>query len=103
MNQGLSSAISWSRRFLSLPTLFCLAVCVYVVFSGEHTVSQSIAYNREIDSLKAVLEANRDTMLLYKELNGRLGTDPNLMEQVVREQYGMKKPGEDVFKFEVTK
>ncbi len=38
-------------------------------------------------------------MLYYRELNRRLASDPVLMEQVVREQYGMKKAGEDVYVF----
>lgn len=60
---------------------------------------QSIEHQRTIDSLRCDLEANRDTMLYYRELNRRLASDPTLMEQVVREQYGMKKASEDVYVF----
>lgn len=60
---------------------------------------QSIEHQCTIDSLRAELEANRDTMLYYRELNRRLASDPALMEQVVREQYGMKKATEDVYVF----
>lgn len=83
-------------------TIVCILALVYIVFAGENTVIRSIEYDRTIDSLRAELDANRDTMLYYKDLNRRLSTDRNLMEQVVREQYGMKRHGEDVFIFEQT-
>lgn len=99
MNPRLSSAIHWCRRFLSPVTIVSLLVLGYIIFSGENTVFRSIDYDRTIDSLRAELEANRDTMLYYRDLNSRLATDHELMEQVVREQYGMKRSSEDVFIF----
>lgn len=99
MNQRLSSTWQWLRRFLSPWTLLCLAVVAFILFSGDNSVMQSIEHQCTIDSLRAELEANRDTMLYYRELNRRLASDPALMEQVVREQYGMKKATEDVYVF----
>ena len=99
MNPKLSSAWSWISRFLSPMTLVCLIVVAYIVFAGENTVFNSIEYDRTIDSLRSEPEANRDTMLYYRDLNRSLSTDRHLMEQVVREQYGMKRADEDVYKF----
>lgn len=95
----LHSLWHWARRFLSPTTLLCFGVLGYVIFAGENTVFRSIDYDRTIDSLRCELEANRDTMLYYRGLNSRLASDRNLMEQVVREQYGMKRANEDVFIF----
>lgn len=102
MNAKASSLLSWLRRFMSPATLVCLLVLGYIIFSGENTVFRSIEYDRTIDSLRAELEANRDTMLYYRDLNRRLASDRDLMEQVVREQYGMKRTSEDVFIFNET-
>ena len=102
MKANFDSLRAWARRFLSPMTLICLLALGYIVFSGENTVFRSIDYDRTIDSLRAELEANRDTMLYYKDLNRRLASDPSLMEQVVREQYGMKRASEDVFIFNDT-
>lgn len=99
MNTRLSSFVSWSKRFLSPTTVVCLCVVAYIAFTGDNTVFRGIDYDKQIDSLECVLAANRDTMLYYRSLNNRLSTDPALMEQVVREQYGMKRPSEDVFIF----
>ena len=91
MNPKLSSAWSWISRFMSPMTLVSLIVVAYIVFAGENTVFNSIEYNRTIDSLRSEFEANRDTMLYYRRSSThRLSTDKHLMEQVVREQYGMK-------------
>ena len=102
MNAKIGSMLSWLRRFMSPATLVCFVVLGYIIFSGENTVFRSIEYDRTIDSLRAELEANRDTMLFYRDLNRRLASDHDLMEQVVREQYGMKRASEDVFIFNET-
>ena len=84
---------------MSVSTLVCLCVVAYIVFSGENTVFTSIDYDRQIDSLRAELQAHTDTMLYYRDLNNRLSSDRELMERVVREQYGMKRATEDVYIF----
>ncbi|MBP3537115.1 MAG: septum formation initiator family protein [Muribaculaceae bacterium] len=103
MNKGVSSSISWLKRYLSLPTLLCIGALCYIIFSGDSTVFRTIDYDHQIDSLKAELAAQRDTMEYYRDLNRRLSSDPELMEQVVREQYGMKRATEDVYIFQPEK
>ena len=88
---------SWVRRYLAIPTAIGLAVIVYVCVFGEKSVVQRFAYQRMIDSLEICLKSQRDSLAYYKDLNRRLSTDPELMEQVVREQYNMKRPHEDVY------
>lgn len=90
------------RRFMPVTTIACILLVAYIIFAGDNTVFNSIDYDRTIDSLRAELEANRDTMLYYRDLNRRLRSDRDLMEQVVREQYGMKRASEDVFIFTET-
>lgn len=99
MNPKFVSFGKWAQRFLSPVTLVCLLLLGYIVFAGENTVFNSIDYDRTIDSLRQELAANRDTMLYYRGLNRRLASDPDLIEQVEREQYGMKRAGEDVYIF----
>lgn len=97
MNPKLSSALAWARRYLSLTTLVVIGALFYIVLSGESAVVDTIAYERKIDSLEVLIEAERDTLLYYQSLNQRLNSDPELMETVVREQYGMKRATEDVY------
>lgn len=100
MNARLSVLVQWCRRYLSPWTLGCLAVVAFVVCYGDNSMFDSIDQDRTVDSLRRELAAVRDSTAHYRELNSRICTDPELMEQVVREQYGMKRPHEDVYTFE---
>lgn len=88
---------SWLRRYLSIPTVACILFMLYVFLFGEASVVQRVEYQRVIDSLDRRLEQQYDTLRYYTDLNKRLSTDPELMEQVVREQYNMNRPNEDVY------
>lgn len=88
---------SWARRYLAIPTILGLALVVYIAFFGEKSVTQRFAYQETIDSLQNCLARQQDSLEYYRDLNRRLSTDPQLMEQVVREQYNMKRAHEDVY------
>lgn len=92
-----SGAKSWFRRYLSIPTVLGLALIVYIAFFGEKSVTQRVAYQQVIDSLQVCLAQQQDSLAYYRDLNRRLTTDPALMEQVVREQYNMKRAHEDIY------
>lgn len=88
---------SWLRRYMAVPTLAAVAIFIYIIFFGEQSVTQRVAYQRVIDSLELCLQQQLDSLEYYRDLNRRLTTDPALMEQVVREQYNMKRQNEDVY------
>ena len=85
---------------MSLPTVAVLAVLVYIVFFGDSSVARRVEYQRQIDSLEVEVAMVQDSVDFYRALNNRLASDPSAMERVVREQYNMKREGEDVFVFE---
>ena len=99
MKTDIQNSTSWFRRYFSLLTLGVIAVILYMIFFSDTSVLKKIEYQRIIDSLRTEVEINRDSMLYYKNLNSRITTDPEVMEQVVREQHNMKRPNEDVFIF----
>lgn len=88
---------SWVSRFLPWPTILCLALTAYIFLFSENSIVTRMKYESTIDSLNMELAAQRDTMLYFKQLNENLRRDPEVIEQVVREQYNMKRPNEDVF------
>ena len=90
---------SWLRRYIAIPTVVGAGLIVYFVFFSEMSVTRRIAYQRVIDSLETCLRQQEDSLAYYRDLNRRLSTDPELMEQVVREQYNMKRDNEDVYVF----
>lgn len=85
---------------MSVSTLIVIGVLVYIVFFGDSSVARRVEYQQQIDSLRAEVELVQDSVNYYRELNRRLSSDPEAMERVVREQYNMKREGEDVFVME---
>ena len=90
---------SWLSRYIAIPTVIGVALCVYLIFFSEMSVTRRVAYQKVIDSLEMCLHQQQDSLEYYRDLNRRLSTDPELMEQVVREQYNMKRDNEDVYIF----
>lgn len=88
------------RRYITLPLLIAVAYIVFVLFFNENSYFKSMEYQEEIDRLEAEIKANTDTMLYYQHLNASLSSDPAELERIVREQYHMQRPGEDVYIFE---
>lgn len=82
--------------FLAAAVVFLIA---YLGFFSDSSVMRGVAYQRTIDSLKACIEQQQDSLNYYRTLNRRLSTDPSLTEQVVREQYNMKRDNEDIYVF----
>lgn len=99
MNTDIEKSTRWFKRYFSLLSIGVIAVVIYMIFFSDTSVTRKIEYQRVIDSLRTEVEITRDSMLHYKELNSRLTTDREVMEQVVREQHNMKRPDEDVFVF----
>lgn len=90
---------TWLSRYVAIPTVIGVGLIVYFTFFSEMSISRRIAYQHVIDSLEICLKAQQDSLEYYRDLNQRLTTDPLLMEQVVREQYNMKRQNEDVYVF----
>lgn len=93
------TAWQWIRTFLNGWTIGGIVLAAVVIFYSDNDVFQSIEDEQMLDSLRLELQANRDTTEYYRTLNRRLESDPALMEQVVREQYGMKRATEDAYTF----
>lgn len=90
---------SWLRRYAAIPTLISIALIVYLGFFSEMSVKRRLEYQKTIDSLEMCIREQQDTLEYYRDLNRRLSVDPTLTEQVVREQYNMKRDNEDVYVF----
>lgn len=90
----------WCRRYISPTLLGIVAVIVAVLFLNDNSVMRTYEYQQEIDRLRAQIRDSEDSMKYYHELNRRLETDRETMEKIVRENYHMQRPGEDVYLFE---
>ena len=98
-NTDLKKSTQWFKRYFSMITIGVIIAVIYMIFFSDTSVRKKIEYQHIIDSLRTEVEVTRDSMLYYRELNSRLTTDREIMEQIVREQHNMKRPNEDVFVF----
>lgn len=99
-NGTLRGLYRWCRRYISLTLIVVVGLIVYVTGFNENSFVNIHHYKQQIKELKAEIKANSDTLEYYDNLNRRLDTDPVTMERVVREQYHMQRPGEDVYIYE---
>lgn len=97
MNERLTDIWTWSRRYIRFSFVAMVGVLAYVLFFNDNSVMENYTYQKEIDRLRAEISANRDTLRYYEDLNRRLQTDPETMERIVREQYHMQRPNEDIY------
>ncbi len=95
-----NKTIDWCRRFLSVSAILIIGVVIYIVFIQENSVTRIYHNQTVIDSLQMEIARCNDTLAKYKELNRRLDCGDGLtIERIVREQYDMSLPNEDVYVF----
>lgn len=92
-----SGFIAWCKRYISVSALVIAGALVYVLFFNDNSILNHYQYEGAIDDLKAEIKVNRDSLEYYREMNSRLDTDREAMEQIVREQYHMQRPNEDIY------
>lgn len=80
--------------------MLVIAFVGYTLLLQDNSLFKYMQYSNTIDSLRVEIKNYRDTMEYYTRMNSLLSTDPILMERVVREQYKMRREGEDVYVFE---
>ena len=76
-----------------------LGLGLWVAFFDSHSVYRRVSYAHELDRL--TLENERlaaDNEALAAQLEA--GLDDALLEEVAREEYGMRRPGERVYRVE---
>ncbi len=91
---------AWCKRYLSLTLLAALVIGALVLFFNENSLLRTIEQERRIDELQAQIKDATDTLEYYQRLNRSLDTDKETMERIVREQYHMQHPDEDVYVYE---
>ena len=99
MNRGTDKLAARShRRWKQLLFLALLAGGLFVLFAGESGYLQVEARRSELKLLQkeiVSLRAQNDSLRTLLEL---LRNDSGYLEKVAREEYGMKKPGEEIYR-----
>lgn len=96
---GRKNFFIWCKNYIRLPFLLGVGVIVFITFFNDNNVMRYYEYDTRIDELQREIKNNEDTINYYRDLNRRLSTDRAVLERVVREQYHMQRPNEDVYIF----
>lgn len=92
--------IHWCKRYLSFTLLCVVGAIIFVLFFNGNSVRTSYYHEQQIEQLRQRIKDSRDTLNHYRQLNSSLRTDPQTMERIVREQYHMQRPNEDIYIFQ---
>ena len=96
MNVQLLNPLRWSKSFLIL--VLGGIILVWITFIDTYSLWTRFQLNQRYDELKAKTEQlESDTELLRMKIDN-LSNAPVLLERIAREEYGMKKEGETIYK-----
>lgn len=96
MNLQLLNPLRWRKSFLIL--ILGGFVVVWFTFIDTYSVWTRIQLEQRQQELKTKKENLKSKTLILKQKIEDLQTDPLLFERIAREEYGMKKKGETVYK-----
>ena len=88
---------SWCKRYMSLFLVLILGLYAYILFFDDNSYGHIAELNERIDELHTEIEATRDSMNYYRDLNVKLKSSPEEIDRVARERYFMQGPNEDVY------
>lgn len=96
MNLQLLNPLRWRKSFL----LFILGgfIAVWFTFIDTYSIWTRIELSQRKAELKEKKKQLKAETLILKQKIEDLKTDPFLLERIAREEYGMKKEGETVYK-----
>lgn len=88
--------LNWKKTFLFL--LLTGFLVIWFGFIDTYSIYARYKLNREKEALKAKIEVLKlETELLDLKIK-ELKENPDLLEKIAREQYGMRKKGEKVYR-----
>ena len=87
----------WRRHLLEILGLALLALAIHNVF-GSHGFLAMRRNQKQIEQLRGEIERlNKENHELADHVNA-LRTDPKTIERIAREEMGLARPGEMIFK-----
>ena len=99
MNRGTDKLAARShRRWKQLFFLALFAGGVYILVAGDSGYLQVKARRTELQLLRNEVDAMRAQNDSLRTLLDLLRNDIGYLEKVAREEYGMKKPGEQIYR-----
>lgn len=96
MNLQLLNPLRWRKSFLVI--ILGGFLLVWFTFIDTYSIWTRVELNQRKRELQEKKEKLKAETAVLKEKIQDLKTDPFLLERIAREEYGMKKEGETVYK-----
>lgn len=96
MNIKYLNPLRWRKSFLAL--IMGGVLFIWFAFFDTYSIWTRIQLNQRMDDLQTKKKELRQKTVILKDKIEDLETDPSLLERIAREEYGMKKEGETVYK-----
>lgn len=96
MNLQILNPLRWKKSFLAL--ILGGFVFIWFAFIDTYSIWTRIELSQSKAELKAKKEQLKEETEILKQQIEALKNDPALLERIAREEYGMKKEGETVYK-----
>jgi cell division protein FtsB len=97
MSRTQAQAPFWRRHLLEILGLALLALGIHDIF-GAHGYLAMRRSQEQIEELRGQIEKlNQENQALAEHVNA-LKTDPEAIEKIAREEMGLARPGEMIFK-----
>jgi len=96
MNLQLLNPLRWKKSFLAF--ILCSFVLTWFVFIDTYSLKTRWELHSKKEQLQErTKELKKKSAGLQQKIES-LENDPALLEKIAREKYGMRKPGETVYK-----
>lgn len=96
MNFQLLNPLRWRKSFLGI--ILGGIIVIWFTFIDTYSIWTRVELNQQKTELKEKKERLENETQALKQKIENLETDPFLLERIAREEYGMKKEGETVYK-----
>ncbi len=96
MNLQIFNPLRWKKSFLAL--ILGGFVFIWFAFIDTYSIWTRVELNQRKAELKTKKKQLKEETLILKQKINTLENDPKLLERIAREEYGMKKEGETVYK-----
>lgn len=96
MKLNFLNPLRWKKSFLGL--LLAAFVLIWFVFMDTYSLKTRWELNNQKEELKERTQQLNEQAEELRVKTSKLNSDPALLEKIAREEYGMHKPGETVYK-----
>ncbi|MFU8812875.1 MAG: FtsB family cell division protein [Balneolaceae bacterium] len=98
MNTKIFNPLHWKKSILA-GILAGFVILWFTVFDSYSLVTRFQLQSQKSTLIERTKELNEKTAELEQKIS-ELENNPDLLEKIAREEYGMRKPGETVYRIE---